>query len=416
MTRCARTFALALTLTPLAWGAGAPRPPAPADWPQFLGPHRNGVSAETGLRGGWPRKGPAVLWERSVGEGYSSPVVADGRLILFHRVGAREVVEALDAGSGKGLWKFAYPTAYEDPFGKGNGPRATPAVAGDRVYTLGAAGVLTCLGVKDGKKVWQRALHKDYTVPPSFFGVGTSPLVEGGLVLVNVGAPGAGIVAFDRDTGKERWRVTDDEASYASPVAATIGVRHVLFFTRTGLVSVDPAAGTVRFRKRWRSRIHASVNAASPVVLGGRYVFLSACYGTGAVLLKVRKDGVDEVWKGNDSLSCHFDTPVPVGPYLFGCDGRQEEGARLRCIAWKDGKVRWTKEGFGCGSVVAAGGKLFGLSEAGELILADASGDRYKELARAAVLRGPCRAGLALAGGRLYARDGTRLVCWDVRK
>jgi outer membrane protein assembly factor BamB len=392
-------------------------PPEGADWPQFLGPNRNGTTPETELRTRWPKKGPPVLWQRPVGEGYSTPVVADGRLVLFHRVGDQEVVEALDATSGKGLWKFAYATAYEDAYGKGNGPRATPAVAGGRVYTLGPAGVLSCVALKDGKKVWQRALHRTYSVPASFFGVGTSPLVEGGLVLVNVGAPGAGIVAFDSATGKERWRATDDEASYSSPVAATIGgVRHLLFFTRTGLVSLNPANGAVRFRKRWRSRLHASVNAATPLVLDGRYVFLSASYGTGAVLLKVNKDSVEEVWKGNDRLSCHFSTPVAVGPYLFGCDGRQEEGARLRCIEWKTGKVRWTKADFGCGSIIAAGRRLILLSEEGELALAEATPERYKELASATVLRGPCRANLALAGGRLYGRDGAKLVCWDLRK
>jgi outer membrane protein assembly factor BamB len=387
-----------------------------ADWPQFLGPARNGTSPETGLLSTWPSKGPPVVWERDVGEGYSAPVVAAGRLILFHRVGDEEVVECLEAATGKLVWRHADATRYEDPLGKGDGPRSTPAVADGRVWTLGPGGRLLCLRLDDGKKLWERALLQDYEVPPSFFGVGTSPLVEGSHVLVNVGSPAAGIVAFDKDTGKEAWHATGQGASYASPVAATIdGVRHVLFFTREGLVSLDPASGAVRFTKRWRSRIDASVNAATPVVFDG-HTFLSACYGTGAVLLKVRRDGVDEVWKNDESLSCHFSTPVYLDGHLYGFDGRQEEGARLRCVEARTGKVCWTQEGYGCGSAILADGRLIVLSEGGELALLRPDPARYRELARAQLLGRPCRAHMALSGGRLYARDGKRLVCWDLRK
>jgi outer membrane protein assembly factor BamB len=358
-----------------------------------------------------------VLWEKEVGEGYSGPVIAGDRLILFHRVGDEEVVECLDAATGKGRWKYAYATDYRDSFGKGDGPRSTPLVAAGHVCTLGPNGQLLCLSLEDGKKVWSRALHEDYQVRKGFFGVGTSPLLEGDLLLVNVGGKGgAGIVAFHKDTGKEVWRATGHDASYASPVAATIdGVRHALFFTREGLVSLDPAGGAVRFSKRWRSPIDASVNAASPVVVGD-LIFLTACYRTGAVLLRVRKDRALEVWKSDEVLSCHFGTPVYRDGFLYGFDGRQEEGARLRCVALKTGKVCWTRDGFGCGSMIAAGGNLIVLSEGGDLVLVEPNGERYREKARASVLTGPCRAPMALSGGRLYARDGKKLVCWDLKK
>jgi formylglycine-generating enzyme required for sulfatase activity/outer membrane protein assembly factor BamB len=388
-----------------------------SDWPQFLGPTRNAASAERGLIGGWPKAGPEVLWEHKAGEGYSSPVVAAGSLLLFHRVGNEEVLDCLDAATGKERWKFSYRTSYADDYGKGNGPRSTPLVAGGRVYTLGPGGVLSCVALKDGSKLWQRPLHDDYDVRKGFFGVGTSPLLEGDNLLVNVGGKGAGIVAFHKETGKEVWKATEHEASYSSPIAATVdGVRHAFFFTREGLVSLDPVSGKVRFSKRWRSRINASVNAATPVLLGGDHLFLSACYGTGAVLLRVKKDAVEEVWKSDEVLSCHFATPVAVGRYLFGFEGRQEEGARLRCVEWKTGKVMWTEAGFGSGSLIAAGERLFILSEDGRLMLAEANGARYQELARGKVLGKPCRAHLALADGRLYARDGSKLVCWKIKK
>jgi outer membrane protein assembly factor BamB len=390
-----------------------------ADWPQFLGPARNGSSPEKGLLDGWPEKGPPVLWEREVGEGFSGPVVAGGRLVLHHRVGDDETVECFDAATGKELWKYKAPTNYEDPLHKGNGPRSTPAVAAGRVYTLGPAGLLSCLRMEDGQKVWQRALLEDYAVPPSFFGVGASPLVEGKLVLVNVGGRDAGIVAFDKDTGKEVWKATGQGASYASPVAATIdGVRHVLFLTRDGLVSVDPATGDVRFSKRWRARINASVNAASPVVFDGQ-VFLTACYNTGAVLLRVRKDGVEEVWSNDDSLSCHFSTPIYLDGHLYGFHGREDlpnEGGQLRCVEARTGKVKWEAPGRGVGSLLLADGRLIALKEGGELVLVRPEADKYHELARAAVLGNPCRAHPALADGRLYARDGRKLVCWNLKK
>ncbi len=393
------------------------RPAVAADWPQLLGPTRDAVSAETGLLASWNGTGPPLLWQREVGEGYGGPVVAGGTLVLFHRVGNNEVVEAFDAATGKERWKFAYPTTYTDGLGKGDGPRATPTLAGGRVYSLGAEGRLHCLDLADGKKVWEKSLPDDYEMRAGFFGVGTSPLVEGNLVLVNVGARGAGIVAFDKDSGKEVWKATDQEASYSSPVAATVaGVRHVFFLTREGFVDLDPKNGTVRSTKRWRARMNASVNAATPLVVEDT-VFLSASYGAGAVLLRVRKDGVDEVWQGDRILSNHYNTSVRRDGYLYGIDGRQEEGARLRCVEWKTGRVKWTRDGFGCASLLLAEGRLIALKEDGDLMLLEATPEGYREKGRARVLTSPpCRAEIALADGRLYARDGKRLACWNLKK
>jgi outer membrane protein assembly factor BamB len=406
----ARTVRRALAAALLLLAAGA-------DWPQFLGPTRNGASPETGLLKTWPQKGPPVVWQRDIGEGYSGPVIAGGRLVLFHRVGDEEVVECLDAAAGKAHWKAATPTSYVDSFGKGNGPRATPLIRGGKVYTLGADGLLQCLTLDEGKKVWQRELHKDYEVRKGFFGVATSPLVEGNLLVVNVGGRGgAGIVAFDKDSGKEAWKATDHDASYSSPVAATIdGVRHLLFFTREGVVSLNPADGAVRFSRRWRARIDASVNAAAPVVVGD-LVFVTASYRTGALLLRVKKDGAEEVWKSDNVLSSHFTTPVYHAGHLYGFDGRQETGTRLRCVELKTGKVALTKAGFPCGPIIVADGHLIILSEDGELVLVEAASDAYREKARARVLGGTCRAGLALADGRLYGHDGRKLVCWKLKE
>lgn len=387
------------------------------DWPQFLGPERNGVSREKGLALPWPKDGPPLVWEKQVGEGYSGPVVAGGRLVLFHRFGDEEVVDCLNAADGKPVWRFAYATDYQDELNKGNGPRATPTVAGKHVVTLGPGGWLHCLELATGKKVWARNVVKDYRVPGSYFGVGTSPLVEGALVLVNVGGKGAGIVAFELISGKEVWKATNDGASYSSPVAGTVdGARHALFFTREGVVVLDPKDGAVRFRKRWRARYDASVNAATPLLVGD-LAFFSASYETGALLLKLRKDGADEVWSGEDTMSNHYNTCVHYQGFLYGFHGRQEAGPDFRCVELKTGKDRWTERRYGCGSMALSQGHLFVLTEKGELVLAEATPDAYREKARVELLAdAPCRAQIALAGGHLYARDQRKLGCWKLRK
>lgn len=388
-----------------------------ADWPQYQGPERTGVSSETGLLLNWARDGlPQKLWEKAIGAGYSGPVVAGERVIVFHRVEGEEVVGSLDAASGKGQWRFAYACRYSDSYGKGDGPRATPLIAGGRVYTLGADGQLHCLELENGKKVWERSLKDDYQAKLGFFGIATSPILEGDLLLINAGGRDAGIVALHKDTGKEVWKATSDEASYSSPVAATIaGKRHVFFFTREGIVDLDPKSGAVRFSKRWRARINASVNAAAPLPLDD-HVFFSSSYATGAIVLRVADGKFDEVWKNDESLSCHYNSAVRQGDYLYGIDGRQEEGARLRCIDWKTGKVMWSQERFGCGSIILAEGHLIVLDEAGDLVLIEATPQAYREKARASVLGRPTRALIALSNGRLYARDDKKLVCLNLKK
>ena len=226
------------------------------DWPQFLGPRRDGTSLEKGLLDAFPPGGPNIVWQRKVGEGYSGPVIAGERLVLFHRVGDNEVLECLNAATGASLWKFTYATNYQDGLGKGDGPRSTPVIVGDKVVTLGAEGALHCVTLDAGKKVWSRSLTAEYKAPLGYFGIATSPVVEQNLVLVNVGGKNAGIVAFDLDTGKEIWKATNDPASYSSPVVCTVdGARLAVFFTRTGAVVLDPKTAAVRLSARqWRSR------------------------------------------------------------------------------------------------------------------------------------------------------------------
>ena len=254
---------------------------AATDWPQFLGPTRNGVYGGGDVCQGWSTNGPAVVWQKAVGHGFSGPVVADRKLILFHRLTDNETVECLDARTGSPIWSFAYPTSYQDEFGFDDGPRATPAIAEERVFTFGAEGKLHCLDLASGKRLWSVDVKADFQAANGFFGMACSPLVEGDAVLLNIGgAKGAGIVAFDKTNGKLLWRASDDEASYSSPVAATIGgQRYALFFTRNGLVAIDPVGGSIRFQYPWHSRNRTSVNAASPLI-DSRRCFLAGAAPT----------------------------------------------------------------------------------------------------------------------------------------
>jgi outer membrane protein assembly factor BamB len=267
-----------------------------------------------------------------------------------------------------------------------------------------------------GKMLWSVDTRKVFDAPKGYFGVASSPVVDANRVMVNVGGKSGGIVAFDAATGKTLWTSTADEASYSSPVIADINGQHTgVFFTRTGLVAVDPATGKVRYQMRWRSRQAASVNAATPIVVNDQ-IFLSASYSTGAVLLKVANNQVTPIWSGEESMSNHYSTSVLKDGYLYGFDGRQEFGQTLRCVELSTGKVMWNVDGFGAGSLLIAGESLVIMRESGELALAPASPKAFRFAARAQLLKGVVRAYPALANGRYYVRNDRQLAAFDLRK
>ncbi|MEX2302057.1 MAG: PQQ-binding-like beta-propeller repeat protein [Bryobacterales bacterium] len=388
-----------------------------ANWPQFLGPNRDGVYPGDDIVDAFPGGGPEVVWEKNVGAGFSNPVVANGRLILFHRLGGKEVVEALDAETGKPVWKFEYATAYRDDFGFDEGPRAAPVVSGGQVYTFGAEGMLHCLQFAGGSKIWSLDTHKEFGVSKGFFGAAGSPLVEGQRIFLNVGGGGgAGLVALDKDTGRVLWKATGQGASYASPILASFGGKpHLLAFTRAGLVGADPATGEIYFEFPWRARSNASVNAATPLVVDD-LIFLSASYGTGAVLLRVKGTQLEKIWSGEDSLTNHYSTSVYHDGHLYGYHGRQEHGQSFRAIELRTGKLRWSEERFGAGTVTRAGNRLLLMRENGELMMIRATPERFEVISRAQILPGTVRAYPALADGLFYARSEKTLVCVKLRK
>ncbi len=388
-----------------------------ADWPQLLGPQRDGVYLGPTLAASWPKDGPRVVWKRPVGSGLAGPAVSGERLILFHRETDQAVVECLDPRTGKPTWKAGYPTDYRDDFGFDDGPRATPTIAEGRVFTYGAEGQLSCWKLDTGARLWQVDAVKEFGSPKGFFGRAASPLVEGDLVLFLPGGKDtAGVVALDVNTGKVRWKATGDEASYASPIAATIRGQRILFaLTREALVALQPGNGKLIFRHPWRPRGSATVTAATPLVVDD-LIFLSASYGAGGSLLRFKERGPEEVWSRDDALSNHYATSVQRDGFLYGWHGRQEQGCEFRCVELKTGKVRWSEDGLKAGSVLLAGNELLLLTERGLLIRAPATPDGFKPTGRAQILPSDVRAYPALADGFLFARSREQLTCLDMRQ
>jgi outer membrane protein assembly factor BamB len=386
------------------------------EWPQFLGPERNGVYRGPALAETWPSRGPRVVWRRQVGQGFSGPVVAQGRVILFHRVSNQEVVESLDPRTGMTQWRYAYPTTYRDDFGFDEGPRAVPVVAGGVVYTFGAEGQLHAIDLAKGTKLWSEDTMRRFKVAKGFFGAAGSPIVEDGRVIANVGGPAAGIVAFDAKTGKVLWTATNHQASYSSAVAATFGGRRVVvFLTRAGLVGLDPATGRIEFERPHRARMAASVNAATPLVVGD-LLFLSAEYGPGAVLLRVNGSTLTELWASDEVLTNHYASSVHHNGFLYGYHGRQEFNPSFRAVEMRTGKVRWSEDRFRAGSVTLAGERLLIVREGGEMILAAASPDAFTPIARAQVLPATVRAFPALSDGFVYLRNENTMIALDLRR
>jgi outer membrane protein assembly factor BamB len=398
-----RLLALLLVL-PAALLPGAARG---GDWPQILGPARNGAADGEALPQKLPAGGPPLVWKYAVGAGYAGPVVSGKTAVIFHRVGNVERIEALEANSGKPLWKADFPVTGDGGIDPDNGPRASPLIHAGRVYVLGVGGDLHCVELAGGRKVWSRAAGEDFGAQPGYFGFGSSPIVAGGKLLVNVGgSDGAGIVAFALDTGQTLWKATSDDASYSSPTQAVIdGQTHVIFVTRLNVFSLDPATGKVRFQFPFGSR-GPTVNAAAPIVFEKDRLFVTAAYGVGAAAAKIGPQGAKVIWSNDTSLSSQYNTPVYHEGHLYGIDGREDyDNGKLRCVKADTGEIVWSDDDFKVAHLILAGDKFLALKTTGEMIIAPATPEGFRPLATARVASaGAARALPALAGGRLYFR------------
>lgn len=389
-----------------------------ADWPQFLGPDRNGIAdSETTIRILSDTEEYPTLWKIKVGDGHSSPVVSNGKVVLHHRIGATEVLQAFDSKSGQSIWKVEQPSNHRDSYDSNLGPKSTPVIDSNKVYSYGVGGQLTCTDLETGKILWTHDAAKEFRSDKGFFGRCSSPMVANGLVLLNLGGQqdgkGAGVAAFDAKTGKMVWQATEHEASYASPIQANLnGKDTAIFFTREGLVgaTLNEKNPKLLFDTYYRPAMHASVNAASAVHCGDNKIFASTCYGVGAATWEVTSDGkLKQLWKKQDLLDCHFATPVFYKGHLYGIHGRQESGTQIRCIDPNKGELLWTTRTMSPGLLLIADNKLVTLLESGELLIAEATTKGFKELARRQIL-GSGRSYPAISNSVLYARDNSNLV------
>jgi outer membrane protein assembly factor BamB len=383
-----------------------------ASWSQWRGPDRTGVSAEKNLAAGWGESGPAELWRKPLGQGFSGIVVDAGRLYTQFASGTDAFVACLSARDGSEIWRVRTGSNFKNSYG--NGPRATPTLDGGVVYAMSSSGDLFAVRASDGEVVWKLDLRERYGAKPPRWGLSGSPLVEGDLLIVNPGgADGRSILALDKKTGELRWSVRDDKAGYAAPVAMTLaGVRQVLVFVGDKVVSLDPADGRTLWELGWKT--DWGVNASTPILLKGDRVFLSTGYDRGAVMLKVSKSDqnvvAEELWR-NREMRNKFSSSVLYEGMLYGFDE-----ATLKCVDPEDGTTHWGERGLGHGSLFAVDGKLIVLSDKGKLVMATATSEKYEELAAAEVFETKTWTVPTLAGGRLYLRDEKEIVAFDVSK
>jgi outer membrane protein assembly factor BamB len=373
-----------------------------SDWPTFLGPTGNSVSTEKGIVSPWPKEGLRLVWVQRMGLGYVMPAISKGRAFVFDRVADKMRLRCMKSETAEPLWTFEYTTDYKDMYGYDGGPRSTPQVDGGRVYIHGPEGMLHCVAAADGKPIWRVNTTQKFGVQQNFFGVGSAPVVEGTLLIAQVGGSprdskdvqsgdvtsnGTGIVAFDKYSGKVKYWATDELASYAGPTLATIrGRRWCFVFAREGLVGFEPTSGQVDFHYPWRAKVLESVNASNPVVVGDR-VFISETYGPGSSLLRVKPGGYDVMWSDenkdrNKSMQCHWNTPIHHEGYLYGCSGRHENNAELRCIELATGKVMWTNKAFQRSSLLMVDGHFICLTEDGKVLLLKVNPKKYEEVSR----------------------------------
>jgi outer membrane protein assembly factor BamB len=346
-----------------------------------------------------------------LGSGYAGPAVVGTQVIVFHRVGDVERVEALETTTGQSQWQADFPADYAGGYNPDSGPRCVPLVHDGRVFAFGASGRLHAVNLADGRHIWSRALAQDYEAPEGYFGAGSTPIVAGDKVLVNVGGrSGAGIVALDLESGETRWTSTDERVSYASPTSAMLhGEPHYLFLTRMNLVSIDAANGETRFAYPF-GKSGLTVTATTPLVFDNR-IFLSASYNIGAELLDVAADGkMRRLWSGDNVLSSQYTTAVYSDGYLYGTHGREDSSqlAELRCVDAQSGKVLWKQPGVGVAHLIQAGDKLLVVQvQTGELLLVRAQSTGYQELGRVKISDDALRALPALSGGVLYLRTNS---------
>ncbi|PWU11208.1 MAG: alcohol dehydrogenase [Verrucomicrobia bacterium] len=373
------------------------------DWYRWRGPDLNGISSETGWQSKWSGDGPKRVWRAAVGTGFSSFSVSNGRVYTMGNTHDTDTVFCFDAATGQLIWKHAYACPLDPKYFEG-GPGATPTVADGRVYTISRQGHLFCLDAAKATVIWKKNLNVESGLEIPTWGFAGSALVEGDRVFLNMGSAGA---ALEKSSGKVVWISGKDAGGYSTPVPFSAGdERRLALFTKDSIAAIRAGDGRALWSYPWKTSY--DVNAAEPIIEGDK-VFISAGYNHGAALLKLNGNAPEELWE-NKNMRNHFNSCVLWKGYLYGVDENQ-----LRCLAFDTGEVKWTDRDFGKGSLMVADGKLIGMSEKGELIIAEATPQAFKPISRTQVLTGRCWTTPVLSNGRIYCRNAAgQVVCVDV--
>jgi outer membrane protein assembly factor BamB len=385
-----------------------------SEWFQWRGPNRDGISAETGLLQEWPKSGPAQVWKvAGAGNGYSSFSTSGGRLYTLGARSGNEYVIALDRATGKKVWETLNGRRYEND--RGDGPRSTPTVDGDRLYVLGGSGDLTCLDAATGKKIWSINIVQKFGGVNPYWGYSESPLIVGDRILVNAGGRRASIVAVAKADGSTLWQQHNDGAGYSSPVLMRTGsLNQVIFFTESHALAVDPRDG--RLLWTYNKANNGTANVATPIVRGTR-VFVSSDYGTGAALLDVRAAGnlatANEVYFTRDMRN-HHASSVLVADHLYGFSS-----SILTALKFDTGQMAWRDRSVGKGSLIFADNRLYLYSEDGVVGLAEANPAGYREHGRFTLGQQsglPTWSHPIVTDGMLVIRDQDNVFAYRVRQ
>jgi len=377
-----------------------------ADWPNWRGPNHDGISAETGWLTAWPKAGPKVLWEKTLGPGFCSIAVSNGRVYTMGNIKNNDILYCFEADTGRQIWKKSYPCPLFSKNHEG-GPAATPTVLGDSVYTFSKNGDAIRFKADTGKIVWHRNLPGELGIKHPTWYFASSPFIIDNMVILNAGTAGT---ALNKADGSVVWQNERGAAGYATAVPFTAdGKKCIALFTAREMVALVAKTGKILWKIPWKTNY--DVNAANPIISGDK-MFISSGYNKGCTVFKISSSDFTELWR-NKNMRNHFNSCVLWKGYIYGVD----DGVSITCLDFKTGEVRWKQRGFGKGSLMLADGKLIILSDRGKLAIAEASPTGYKELASAQVLPNKkCWTVPVLANGRIYARNNPdgRLVCLDV--
>ena len=417
MRRLVVALSFLVLLNLVACDLGFAQSKTSAGWPQFLGPDRNGISAEKNLIDAWPKAGLKEVWRVPGGVGMAA-VVVDGSIAVTMIQNPKQTVVALDPKTGKTKWSQEIAPNYRNAMG--NGPRATPAIHNGVVYAFSGEGILAALSAKTGKVMWSANLVARHKGRSAEYGMASSPLVYGKVVVVTVGAPNATVVAVNQSDGETAWTAgTGDPAGYSSPAILKIGkTNQLVAFSGSAALGVDPSNGKQLWKHRYPTPYDC--NIVTPQLINGN-VFISSGENHGSTMLGVSGSGaVKKLWESTGRTSVmrnEWQTAIHLNGHLFGYDNVGGAGpiTHLTCIDAKTGARKWQQARFGKGNMIAADGKFFGTTMKGEVVVLEANAEEFVELGRMEVM-GATRQAPSLANGLLYIRDDREIICLDVRK